>query len=59
MPGGVVISCIECGHARPPMIPVADQWLCQPCAQQVRDVMALAAVMNMSVYDLAAAVFDG
>ena len=50
-------GCFECGHA-PAATPVGDHWLCQSCAADVRDVVALAAALQMPLYDLAAAVIE-
>ena len=50
-------SCYECGVCqRGAMIPVGDHFLCGNCAERVKDVLELAAALQMSVYDLAAAV---
>ena len=47
--------CYECGQPCG-LYPVGDHWLCPPCRQHVLDVVELAAALNMSIYDLAAAV---
>ena len=49
--------CYECADRhRAAMIPVGDHFLCGNCAERVKDVLELAASLQMSVYDLAAAV---
>ena len=49
--------CYECADRhRAAMYPVGDRYLCEPCAEKVRDVLELAAALQISVYDLAAAV---
>lgn len=49
--------CYECANRqRAAMHPVGDRYLCDVCAEKVKDVLELAAALQMSVYDLAAAV---
>lgn len=50
-------GCYECG-SRPGVHPVGDHWLCPVCREKVMDVVELAASLNMSIYDLAAAVVE-
>lgn len=53
-----MISCVECGTRRRIGVchEVAGRYLCPECGEKVKDVIALAAMLQLSVYDLAAAV---
>ena len=50
------MTCYECGRSRHQMWVVGDRYICEPCAEKIRDVIELAASLQLSVYDLAAAV---
>lgn len=52
------MRCWECGKSRAEMRVVGDRYLCGKCCERVKDVAELAASMNMSMYDLVAAVID-
>ena len=54
------MSCYECGHRRHLGVchEVAGRYLCPECGDKIKDVVELAAMLQMSVYDLAAAVID-
>jgi hypothetical protein len=55
----VVTCCYECGRTiTGRRWIVAERMICDRCAEQVRDVVALAAALQISVYDLAVAVLD-
>ena len=54
--------CVECGdgnHLRNWYEVAEGRWLCGDCAQQIRDVYALAASLSVSALDLLLAVSDG
>lgn len=55
-----LIHCVECSATNSPKWwGVAEgRWLCTYCAQQVRDVFALAAELEMSGVDLLLKVCD-
>jgi len=50
------MSCYECGHSRHKMWVVGDRYVCDDCAERIRDVAEPAASLNLSMYDLVAAV---
>lgn len=52
------MSCYECGHSRHKMWVVGDRYVCDDCAERIRDCAELAASLNLSMYDLVAAVID-
>ena len=54
------LFCTECGHEIFDGTEVAEgRWLCDGCAQHVRDTFALAAMLGISALDLLLAVSDG
>ena len=50
------MNCYECGHRRHQMWMVGDRYICEGCAEKIRDVAELSASLNMPIYDLVAAV---
>lgn len=52
------MNCYECGHQRARMWVVGDRYVCDNCAEKIRDVAELSAALGMSMYDLVAAVID-
>ena len=55
-----MIHCVECGERTFAAIcyPVGDCYICDNCAEKIRDVAELSAALGISMYDLVAAVID-